>query len=377
MRFGELIRRDMDPILDRWDVAATARMRATQRLKPRSLRNHARGILREIVEAMERPEPPDGGARVSLAGAAVASSGPPTAAQSHAIMRAEGGFPLEQLACDYSALRVSALHVWIEACRPKQPAIEDIIRFDEALDEALVGSIRLYAAHVSHARSMLLGMLSHDLRSPLGTVLMTARALRRLHTNADVDHAAELLLRSGARMQKLLDEQIDLSRVELGLGIGVHPRDVDLGPVCTDELEQIGAAHAECALNLEVTGDCSGTWDAGRFQQMLNNLVVNAVQYGEPHEEIQVSLHGAEAEVQLTVANAGETIDDETLARIFEPMRRGGAAASRHDSGLGLGLYIASEIAKAHGGAIAAESKGRKTVFTVHLPKMRSPPALT
>lgn len=373
MRLGEYILRDMDLILHRWDVPATNGIRASQRVVQGSLRDLARRILQTIVADLDRPQTIEELTGRSIAAVPAAADGRPTAAQAHALLRAESGCTIDQLVFEYRAMRASVLRGWIEACQPEPPLVEDIIRFDQAVDEALGESVRLFSAHVSRARSLTLGMLSHDMRSPLATVRVTARTLQRLHANADVDRAAQLLIRSGSRMQKLLDEQIDFSRMELGLGIGVKPHDVDLGPVCTQELEQIGAAHAERPLHLEVTGDCSGTWDSGRFQQMLNNLVVNAVQYGEPREAIHVALRGAAQDVRLTVANAGETIDAETLAHIFEPMRRGRAGAARHDSGLGLGLYIASEIAKAHGGAIAAESKGRQTVFTVRLPKFVDP----
>lgn len=369
IRLGEFILRDIEGILREWDDHVAACVTPSQHLSPPSLRGHARQMLEAIVADLRHPrsaaeQSPGQDGLISAAGQAH-----PTAAHSHAVSRAESGFTIEQLACEYHALRASLLRSWINECAGEPPCVGDIVRFDEAIDGALSESLSLFAAHTNRARNLLLGMLSHDLRSPLQTIQMTARVLQRLHASADVDHAAELLVRSGARMKKLLEEQIDFNRAELGLGLGVQPHEVDLGPLCAQELEQILAAYPERALKLEVTGDCSGAWDSGRFQQMLNNLVVNAVHYGEPREAIHVSLCGAAADVRLTVANAGEPIDDDTLMHIFEPMRRGRVGALRHDSGLGLGLYIASEIAKAHGGAIAAESNARKTVFTVSLPK--------
>ena len=207
------------------------------------------------------------------------------------------------------------------------------------------------------------------MRSPLQTIQLTARSLQGLHASPAADHAAERLIRAGARMKKLLDDQIDFSLTELGLGIRVTREQVDLGTVCEEELDQIRAAYAERELEMEVNGDCSGAWDSGRIQQLLNNLIVNAVNYGEPGEAIRVSLHGGPKDVSLTVENAGETIDGDTLAHLFEPMRRGRGLGAKQDSGLGLGLFIASEITRAHGGVIAAESKGRRTVFSVSLPK--------
>lgn len=207
------------------------------------------------------------------------------------------------------------------------------------------------------------------MRSPLQTIQLTARSLLGLHTSPAADLAAERLIRSGARLKKLLDDQIDFSITELGLGLRVTLQRVDLAPVCAEELDQLRAAYAERKLEMEVSGDCSGVWDSGRIQQLLNNLVVNAVNYGEPGEAIRVALRGGLKDVCLTVENAGETIDRETLAHLFEPMRRGTGRAASHDSGLGLGLFIASEITKAHGGVIAADSQGRKTIFSVNLPK--------
>ena len=368
-RLGEFIRRDIDGILRDWDDQVAASVTASQHVSPLSLRGHARQILESIIADLPHPraaaECPHGTDGLDRA----ADQAHPTAAHAHAVSRAESGFTIEQLTCEYHALRARVLGGWINACAGEPPFVGDIVRFDAAIDRALSESLCLFAAHTNRARNLLLGMLSHDLRSPLQTIQMTARVLQRLHASADIDHAAELLVRSGARMKKLLEEQIDFNRAELGLVLGVQPHEVDLGPLCAQELEQILAAYPERALKLEVTGDCSGAWDSGRFQQMLNNLVVNAVHYGEPQEAIHVSLYGAAADVRLTVANAGEPIDDDTLRHIFEPMRRGRVGALRHDSGLGLGLYIASEIAKAHGGAIAAESDARKTIFTVNLPK--------
>jgi signal transduction histidine kinase len=370
MRLGEFILRDMEPILQRWEAFATTRVPAAEHMSSRSLRDHGPEILQAIVADLASPQTPAEQSAKSMGLAPVATNAPHTAAQTHAVLRAESGFDIEQLASEYRALRASVLSGWMEACLPTPPHFTDMLRFNEAIDQALAESIAFFAAHVTRARNLLLGMLSHDMRSPLQTIQLTARALQRMHASAQVDHAAELLIRSGGRMQKLLDDQIDFNRTELGLGIGVKPRNVDLGAVCAEELEQIRAAYAERALEMEVTGDCHGAWDAGRIQQLLNNLVVNAVHYGEPQDPIHVALRGSASDVCLTVANAGETIDDETLAHIFEPMRRGTDRAARHDSGLGLGLYIASEIAKAHGGAIAVDSKGRRTVFKVSLPKV-------
>jgi signal transduction histidine kinase len=246
----------------------------------------------------------------------------------------------------------------------------DVMRFNEAIDQALAESIAFFSAHVERARNLLIGMLSHDLRTPLQTIQMTARHLQNLNTSAAVSQAATRLIRSGGRMHALLDDLMDYNRTTLGLGIRVNPAAVDLGSVCGDEIEQVRAAYPEHGITLDVTGDCTGSWDAGRIQQLLSNLVVNAVHYGAPGEAVRVWLKGSEqSDIRLEVANSGPSIDPATLKTIFEPLRRGPSEASAANGGLGLGLYIAGEIAKAHGGELTATSEAGQTVFAARLPR--------
>jgi hypothetical protein len=373
MRLGEFILRDMELILERWEAFATTRVPAAKHMSAVSLRDHGPEILQAIVADLASPQTPGEQEAKSMGLAPVVANAPHTAAQTHAVLRAESGFDIEQLASEYRALRASVLSSWVEACLPDPPLFEDMLRFNEAIDQALTESIAFFTTHVTRSRNLLLGMLSHDLRSPLHTIQMTAKLLHALNSGGQVGLAADRLVRSGARMQKLLDDLIDFNRTELGLGISISPSSIDLGPVCAEELEQIRAAHADRVLELEISGDCRGSWDSSRIQQLLNNLVLNALHYGKPDGVIGIVVRGSESDVRLSVANPGETIDVETLAHMFEPLRRGKDGVGSNTSGLGLGLYITSEIAKAHGGAIAADSKGNQTIFTVQLPKDRRP----
>jgi signal transduction histidine kinase len=371
MRLGDFILRDMELILQRWETFATTRLPAAQRMSSRSLRDHGPEILQAIVADLGNPQSPEEQQSKSMGLAPVVADAPQTAAQTHAVLRAESGFDIEQLASEYRALRASVLKAWMEACQPEPPSVDDLVRFNEAIDQALAESIAFFMRHVTRSRNLLLGMLSHDLRSPLHAILMTARHLQALDSDGDVGRAADRMVRSGARMQELLDDLIDFNRAELGLGIRVSPRDVDLGQVFEDEVEQIQAAFPQRAVELQVTGSCRGTWDPGRMQQLLNNLVVNALHYGDPGGTVHVAVRGSDSDVRLSVTNTGKAIDGETLAHMFEPLRRGRDGAHTNDSGLGLGLYITSEIAKAHGGTIDAASEGNRTVLTVTLPRHR------
>src|SRR5205823_5739308 len=119
-----------------------------------------------------------------------------------------------------------------------------------------------------------------------------------------------------------------------------------------DELDQLRGAHPNERIELAATGDNRGRWDGTRLQQLLRNLVSNAIRYGSPNMPVRVALHGEEAAVRLEVTNSGPAIDPSALSEIFDPLTRGSAQGDSHDArgGLGLGLFIVREIAKAHGG---------------------------
>ncbi|HUS12159.1 MAG TPA: HAMP domain-containing sensor histidine kinase, partial [Pyrinomonadaceae bacterium] len=237
--------------------------------------------------------------------------------------------------------------------------------------QAIAESIGFYSAQVNQARNLLLGMLGHDLRSPLNTILMTAQYLGALNAGANVSDAASRLIRSGASMKALLEALIDFNRTTLGLGIKTDVAEVDLAALFGDELEQLRGAYPGRQIELEVVGDTEGTWDSLRLQQLLRNLVVNAIDYGAPNTPVRVVLTGNEAEVLIEVKNSGPVMEKAMLDHIFDPLTRGPGQGNRGDigSGLGLGLYIVREVARAHGGEVTVRSDNLETVFTVRLPR--------
>jgi signal transduction histidine kinase len=368
---AELITQNMQPILTKWEAFAATRLPAAEGMRAFELQDHARKILEAVVTDLGSLQTPEAQAAKSMGLASPPFAASETAAQTHAVLRAKSGFDINQLASEYRALRASVLSLWTEACHPADPPVADVIRFSEAIDQALAESIAFFSAHVEQARNLLIGMLSHDLRTPLQTIQMTARHMQHLKTPSEFAEAAARMIRSGARMNALLDDLLDYNRTTLGLCIRVAPAAIDLGAVCNNEIEQIRSAYPEHVIELDVTGDCTGTWDAGRIQQMLSNLVVNALHYGAPGKPVRVSLQGSSlAEVHIQVANSGPAIEPAVLKRIFEPLQRGSSNAAANDAGFGLGLYIACEIAKAHGGELTVTSDEHQTEFVARLPRL-------
>jgi signal transduction histidine kinase len=134
---------------------------------------------------------------------------------------------------------------------------------------------------------------------------MTARYLGQLNAGAEVSTAAGRLIRSGAHLQGLLDDLIDFNRTNLGLGISIVPSPVDLGALCAQELEQLGIAYPNSQLQLNVEGDCQGSWDGRRVQQLLGNLVTNAINHGAPDRPVRVAVVGEKTDLRIEVSNSG------------------------------------------------------------------------
>lgn len=214
---------------------------------------------------------------------------------------------------------------------------------------------------------MFAAVLGHDLRSPLTAILTAATAIQKRAQEPFIREAAARAVSSGRRMQRMIDDMLDLSRARLGGGIPVHAEPVHLGTLVRRVVCEHQSAHPDRTILIEEHGDLSGYWDPVRLAQLTANLIGNAIQHGA-HGTIDVRIDGSkDEEITLSVANAG-TIPAAALPRLFDPFASG--ENTRRSGGLGLGLYIVQQIAHAHQGGVHVEpdSEGR-TVFSVRLPR--------
>jgi PAS domain S-box-containing protein len=214
----------------------------------------------------------------------------------------------------------------------------------------------------------ILTIVSHDIRDPLGTILFAAR---RLQDVADAGSAArkhlEMVERGVHRIQHIVGDLLDLAREREGEGIPIDPKPVDLRAVCRQIIDELEAKARDRQITFECDVDGAGEWDEHRIVQALSNLVSNAVQHGTPGIPVHIRMTGNEAQVTVEVQNGG-SIPSNLLPRLFEPFRSGGHYA-RRGGGLGLGLFIARAIARAHGGGIEVETFDGATTFRVVLPR--------
>ena len=219
-------------------------------------------------------------------------------------------------------------------------------------------------------RERLLGVVGHDLRAPLSAISMAANVMlkRGALEGSDVKMAARIA-RNADRMAKMISQLLDFTRARLGGGIPIDPRPTDLAEVCGEILADSEIAHPDRKFSFARSGDTRGVWDRERLAQVLANLVGNAAKYGDPQAPIAIAIDEAGEAVRLRVHNSGEPIPPDVLPTIFDPFRRGDHHRERAES-LGLGLYIVSEIVRAHAGTIDATSTAEEgTTFTVTLPR--------
>jgi signal transduction histidine kinase len=181
---------------------------------------------------------------------------------------------------------------------------------------------------------------------------------------------ARKIVRSATQAERLIDQLLDLTRSRLGGGIPIDPRRFDMNDVCRQVVGETELTHPDRPMQVDVRGDLNGVWDRDRMYQLLANLLRNAVQHGEPKSAIVVRIEGGETQVVIDILNQGEPIPPATLPHIFDAFRKGRSEPRSQTHGLGLGLFIAQEIARSHGGLITAtSSESEGTTFRVRLPR--------
>ena len=375
MRLADFILTNRAAILSEWEEFARTCSPASASMGLAALSDHASEMLTVIAEDLKTPQGAHEQSEKSKGHAPAPDAGEErTAAEKHGTGRAESGFTMDQMVAEYRALRASVIRLWSkEQGQVTSEDLDDLTRFNEAIDQSLAESIMRFTQDLDKSKEMFLAILGHDLRNPIGAVMTSAKFM--LETKELVEPHLTLtsrIAKASARMNQMVGALLDFTRSRLGGGIPIARSTNNMGKIVHDAVDEISAAHPGRTIQIDARDSLIGEWDCQRITQVLSNLIVNALEHGGERTVVYVTVAGNDNEVSIAIHNRGPLIPEEQLDGLFNAMKRQGenAAASGPSGNLGLGLYIADQIVSAHKGRIEVESTdARGTTFTVFLPR--------
>ncbi|MDB5752081.1 MAG: two-component sensor histidine kinase [Ramlibacter sp.] len=371
VRLRQFIDGHMEQILTEW--VAFARTLDPGAMSVSQLSDHAEGMLRSIAididESQNEQERYDKSRGHALGDAAR------SAASVHGKLRHASNFSLLQLSAEFRALRATVLRLWLPLVGEiNADTMREVIRFNEAIDQALAESILTWSARADQVRELFLAILGHDLRAPLSTLSLAGELLGREPSAADTAQIGARVRRGSRLMAGMVEDLIGYTRTQLGNGMPMAPATIDVGAVARAAVEDASATHPRTRFETAIQGDLVGTFDSVRLHQLFTNLLVNAGQHGAEGQPVTLHVEGDADSVTVQVRNRGPAIPQESWESIFQPLVQLSAEESDgrdvNRTSLGLGLFVAREIAVLHGGSIAVRSdEAEGTVFTARLPR--------
>ncbi|WP_233827751.1 sensor histidine kinase [Paraburkholderia sp. ZP32-5] len=368
MDLTDFIEGNIQALVDDWTEYAVAISQEESQLSEGQLRNSAADILAAIAADMREPQNQAQQQSKSRGEKYVPQSKFSHVARLYAEDRLSHAFGINDVVAEFRALRATVLRRWQTTSPGGATAFQQMIRFNEAIDQVLAESVWHYAQRTERIRDLFAGVLAHDLRSPLGAILNSAEVLLRDEGLAPASIRALAFIQRGTmRMRQMIEDLLIFTRARLGdtLPVGFSPQDMER--ICRDAVDEVCASYPDALIELRLEGDLRGRWDGGRFGQLLVNLLVNAVRYGSGQIVVEARAH--DGQVTVVVANEGNPIPERALPTLFDPLTRATTPdRSGMAAGMGLGLYICRCIASAHQGTISVESSERGTRFTVQIP---------
>jgi signal transduction histidine kinase/CHASE3 domain sensor protein len=219
-------------------------------------------------------------------------------------------------------------------------------------------------------RDLFMSMLGHDLRNPLSVITAGAAALSRRSLKPEEVKVVNRMAWSAERMARMIDQVLDMTQVRLGGGLTIEPKLADLGAIARRTTERLEVSYPERTIEVVTEGDLGGEWDPGRISQVLTYLLVNAFEHGRANAPVQLSVRESGAKVMAEVHNEGNPIPPDLVPLIFDPFQRAAERRRMKSAGLGLGLYLALQIVREHGGDIEVDSSAAAgTTLRVILPR--------
>jgi hypothetical protein len=375
MRLAQFILANLDPLLDDWDEFARTFPQASD-LSRKEVRDHAGRLLRDIAADLRTDQTES--EQIAKSRGESEPAIVEVAATAHADERHQQGFDLCQMVAEYRALRATVTRQWTHSLASVGPDdLQDLIRFNEVVDEAQTRSIERFMQDLDGSRELFLGMLGHDLRTPLSAIANSGIYLRRADgLTPEQQRAAAIVSASAARIGKLANNLLEMARLRLGGRLPLARTAVDLHALCRSVIAEGQASRPGHDVVLRAEGETRGTWDEVRVSQLVSNLLENALKYAAPSTPVTVTVDATDDDARISVQNFGPAIPADRFQWIFRPFNRAVAADGTpfHADSFGIGLYVAWEIAHEHGGDIRVTSTAAEgTTFEVRLPRVAAP----
>jgi signal transduction histidine kinase len=288
----------------------------------------------------------------------------------HVVARIAMGLSYRQFISEFRALRATVIRLWQrEITEIDSVSLEDMIRFNEAIDQVVAEGTVNYSREIDRARELFLGILGHDLRNPLGAISAAAELQLRGGTPEQQTRFSTQIVASARRMSHMISDLLELARVRLGAGIIIHRAPTCLRRICKDVVTEMQTIFPTRMFQMDGDDEVPGEWDESRLNQVISNLVRNAVQHGAANFAVTLTAKSSGDGAEVSVHNEGTPIPPDMIPKLFDSFYRLDEDADSHSNSLGLGLYICKEIIAAHGGTIEVRSSAEEgTAFVIRLP---------
>lgn len=372
MRLAPFLKKYKEEIATEWVKYARENIGVTLKMDVNEIRDHVIDMLDRMADDMDTSQ--------TNAQQQAKSTGhkPPVLvhdmpAKEHGSQRVEAGFDIVELSSEFRALRASVLRLWEAKMTTAidKDKFQDMIRFNEAIDEAWMHSMARFHTKVDESKNWFMGVLGHDLRSPLSTIHGAQQVLARSVNLSDreknlVKHSES----SVKHMEELINNLLELTKLRLGSGMTIKKTTTDLTLLCEQTIQEFMITYPQALLYLQSPGPVRGEWDNLRIHQVITNLIANALRHGKPGGPVTVSISAEAKNVCLSVHNEGRPIPESMRKIIFTGMYTNSGGNQIKQSNYGLGLFIVKEIVNSHNGSIDLESTEKKgTRFTITLPR--------
>jgi signal transduction histidine kinase/ActR/RegA family two-component response regulator len=400
MRLADFINANVEPIIAEWEVFARSiwpDTLAESLINPATLRDHAEDILLALASDMRSDQSAEQRSDKSKGQghAGDSSARVDKASDLHGAGRSGSGFELWAVVAEYRALRASVLRLWRESGpAPDVDDIDDVTRFNECIDQSLTEAVRSYteqgirdrevllsnekaarreAEGANRAKDIFLATLSHELRTPLNAIVGWITILRMEgHSGANLAEGLDVIERNTKAQVQLIEDVLDVSRIVSGK-LRLDIRESDLVETINAGIEVVRPTAEARDISLDVQldpGARHASFDAARMQQVVWNLLSNALKFTRKGGTIHVRLGREHSNLRMTVSDNGQGISRDLLPYVFDRFRQADSSTRRSSGGLGLGLSIVKHLTEMHGGTVEAQSagEGQGATFIVRLP---------